>query len=1207
MTFASVCKNSSEQTAKERCDVDVRRLFDLSETDLRTEQKDLVYRVLEENIGVIGTNELDLGLTNTIEHRIELEQPDAIKQPYRRFPAPLQKELEKEVQKLLDLEVIEPSTSSWSSPLVPVRKKDGSLRMCIDYRALNARTKKDSFPLPNLSDSIQRFKECRYFSSLDLLSGYHQIAVEASSREFTAFSDGKNLYQYARLPFGVCNGPASFSRLVAVVLSGIPFDVAQAYLDDIIVAGRDFDEHLKNIRLVFARLASHGLKLNARKCTLFRSEVEYLGHVVGRDGIKPLNKNVQAILEYPQPTTVKQLRSYNGMVNYYKKFIENSQELMRPLYRATAGKKLVWTKDCTTAFQRSKEALINTPVLAYPDFKEDAQFIVTCDASAYGAGAILSQIQQGEERVLGYAGTSFNQAQMKYSPTDRELAAIRFAVIHFKALLYGRKFIIRTDHEPLLYLYHMRRFDDRLHRTLEDMNIGHYELEYVPGKNNVVADALSRARYPWTLPEDDSRVCWEPSESLDQFTRLEIKGGGDSLFVALGTLLGEGTEFPLALRDRVTTDIRKNPTRYGFQDDARGRREMELLREAHYFPPLTALQAISDHLGSKIVVYFEDGPILNYKPRKESAQALYLLCRGGVHFDALKLNGSQPEAVKRIGAIQHNTAGPVTLDSTDEEIAAAQGQDADLCALRRIVETDSGEVLGPTLAPFESKRIHLSVDDYGLLNFRTAEGRLVPVVPASSVRPLAIELHEVISHAGRDKTKLMMRHKFFHPDFVHVIPSVIRECRPCQKHKGNTSNKHPVFRRRTEHPYAMYAIDCMDLPKSRRGNKCVLTGIDLHSKFAHAVPLRNKRANTVARALERHVLATVPRVPRVILSDHGPEFRAATMRKLLDRYGISHEFSVPYAPNCNGAIERFNQTLKSRLATACSGDKDTSHWDRHLDHILAQYNQTNHTQTGKSPAEFFIRDSEVIVPSKPKKWRDAPKFKSFAAGDLIMRRVPYQTPGERDKLSPKFQGPLQIITVDPNGITYRAKFLEPPYKIVQVHHSQIKRFYGPCPLSAESRPPKQSLPTAVKTPADSNRNIFDLNLPLLNILPCHADVPENRQDALSENPSDPTEYQSVLGTPIRLDWSGFQSSPSHHSSDDGVISDGCVPHTAESLGTSSSSVNLAGIIPDTSDEPPVDTRFPIVPDEVPNTATSTPTNRRGQSMKDLGISPVPEG
>ena len=1123
-------------------------LFDLTDTDLTEAQKEVVYELLRRNSNVIGSNELDLGLTNTVEHRIELLDDAPVKQPYRRFPTPLQKELREEIDKLLDLGVIEPSNSAWSSPLVPVRKKNGALRMCIDYRMLNSRTKKDSFPLPNLADSVTRFRGCEYFSSLDLLAGYHQIPVEQSSRELTAFSDGQNLYQYARMPFGVCNGPASFSRLVAVVLSGIPFDVANAYLDDILVAGKNFEDHVTNMQLVFTRLAEHGLKLSATKCSLFRSEVEYLGHIVGRDGIRTLDKNVKAITDFPRPDTVKQLRSFNGMVNYYRKFLEGSHEVMRPLYKATSGKKLVWTEECEKAFVEAKRLLTNAPLLAYPDFSEDSKFIVTCDASGIGAGATLSQIQHGEEKIIAYAGTSFNEAQLRYSPTDRELAAIRYAVNHFKAFLYGRTYTIRTDHEPLVYLYHMRRYDDRLHRTMEDLNIGFYELEYVPGKSNTIADALSRAAYPWKLDDDDARVCLEPENSLDNFREVEVVGGGDSLFMALAVLLRESDDTANTIRDRAVTRISKNPERYGYRDNTRGRREIDLLRLSSQFPPVSVVQAVADELKSNICVHFESGPTMLFKCLGGHANTLRLKCCGGVHFNALlPLENTGGVCVLQSDE-QADAVPPLSLSSSKVDIRQAQVNDVEIVNLRNVLQSDVGDELGPQLVKFKSSLDRLSVDNEGIVVFETRSGKLVPVIPGGFLRGLATELHEVMSHAGRDKTRAVMIDRFFHPDLPKITTDVVRECQVCQRHKGHPTKKHPVYRRSMTRPYEMYAVDLMDLPKSKRGFKCVLTGVDLYTKFAHAVPLRGKTSKAVSRAMET-LLATFPKIPEAVLSDNGPEFRGASFKNLLGHYGVKQEFSIPYAPNTNGAIERFNRTLKARLATASDGM--TRRWDQQLHKVVAQYNRTPHDQTKKAPVDFFVTNSDIIVPTNnpPKVWREARNHQPFKVGDFVLRRTPYQPAGERDKLAPKFLGPYKVVIVDPNHITYTLESMAGDRKRIVVHQSQIKRYHGQIPTMTNStwtrRRPEPVCPRSNGPEPAPRRDIFQLDYHKLRHLPIGPNPVNGHPNASSSVYADP------LGNPIPINW----SVSSNETDDEGVLSDGCRRNSSPFSGFLSVSVD----------------------------------------------------
>ena len=412
--------------------VRVADLFDLSSCDLTENEKEAVREMLNRYRTVVSIDDNDLGCTSTIKHNIDVQGAAPIKQRYRRFHGELRREVEEELERLKEADIIEPSFSAWSSPIVPIRKRNGSLRVCVDYRALNARTKLDSFPLPNIEDILNNLGESVFFSTLDMSKGYYQIPMDYGSKEYTAFSSGTSLYQFKVLPFGVANGVATYQRLMSLVLAGISWEVCIAYIDDLIVLGKSFENHLQNLQSILDRLAMHGLKIKPSKCELFKQSVTYLGHIVCSRGVLPCNENIKAIQDYPQPKTVKQLKRFLGMANFFRRFINNASEIMQPLFDLTKNKKLNWTEKCNEAFETIKDILMQPPILAFPDFSNTAaEFIVTTDASGVAAGAMLSQVQHGDERVIAYGSRVFSMAERNYSATERELAAIRWAVKHY--------------------------------------------------------------------------------------------------------------------------------------------------------------------------------------------------------------------------------------------------------------------------------------------------------------------------------------------------------------------------------------------------------------------------------------------------------------------------------------------------------------------------------------------------------------------------------------------------------------------------------------------------------------------------------------------------------------------------------------------------------------------------------------------------------
>ena len=307
---------------------------------------------------------------------------------------------------MLKNDIIQPSNSPWSSPIILVCKRDGSTRFCIDYRKVNSVTRKDAYPLPRVDDILDTLGGSKWFSTLDLKSGYWQVKVDSSSREKTAFTTSEGLYEFKVMPFGLCNAPATFQRLMNRVLCDVNWVECLVYIDDTVVIGLTFEQHLSNLGTVLSRLRQAGLKLQPAKCKLCQKEVRFLGHVISENGIATDPEKTAVIATWPVPESKKNIQQFLGLANYYRRFIKDFGTKAKPLQRLLEKNiAFEWTQQCQGAFDHLRKCLMTTPILAFPDHSR--HFMLDTDASDTGIGAILSQVQDdGGEDVIAYASRS---------------------------------------------------------------------------------------------------------------------------------------------------------------------------------------------------------------------------------------------------------------------------------------------------------------------------------------------------------------------------------------------------------------------------------------------------------------------------------------------------------------------------------------------------------------------------------------------------------------------------------------------------------------------------------------------------------------------------------------------------------------------------------------------------------------------------------
>lgn len=805
-----------------------------------------------------------LTTTNVYKQSITLKpntSPVYVKQ--YRLPYSLKDEVNKQIQKMIDDDIIEAAKSEWSSPILLVPKKsnnDNKWRLVVDYRKLNDCIVDDKFPLPSITDILDSLSGSVYFSHLDLNQGYYQVALDENSREYTAFTTSTGQYQMKRLPMGLKTSPSAFSRVMSVAMSGLTYDKCFIYLDDLVVFGRNLEVHNKNLTDVLERLRKINLKLNPEKCSFMKKEILYLGHLVSENGVLPDPSKVEILQNYPVPTNTDEVKRFVAFCNYYRKFIKNFAEITNPLNKLTRKNvTFLWTDRCQHAFETLKHALTTPPVLDFPDFSDKNEFVIQTDASGTAVGAVLCNKNM---KPVAYASRPLNKAELNYPTIQKELVAIVWAVKYFRPYVYGKSFTIMTDHRPLIYLFSMKDPSSRLLKFRLALEEYDFKILYVKGKDNSVADALSRISITSdSLKEMNNEVMLVVTRAQKRLRDLDKQLNIPSS----------------SQRDETGPDQPK---------------VVEVLRIPNTSVELTFIE--NDELNK----------LKRQNHVDEEKECFIYSCSRKILFVNLNFRAqfTRAEFVTKLGDFCSN------VGINELCIVKCKQYESFIKDVLKEIKHKT-DWIGPRIYVLRGvKRIDSEEEQQYILH----DFHLLPTAGHAGIRRMTNNIKRKFYWPGLDNDV---------KKFVNKCSKCqkMKHCRYVKAPMEITTTASHAFEK-------IYLDVVGPLERDIEGYRYILTLQCELTKFVEAYPLETKESVSIAKALVNNFILRFG-IPNTIATDRGTEFVSSIMEQVCGILNINKLTSTAYHHQSIGALENSHKNLGTFLRIHCNGQKDTwSQW-----------------------------------------------------------------------------------------------------------------------------------------------------------------------------------------------------------------------------------------------------------------------------------------